>query len=92
MRLGRVVGSVVSTVKVPSLAGRKLLLVHDLDDEGSAVGLTYVAVDAVGAGVGSHVLVVHGTPAAWAVGEDDLPIDAAIVAILDQAPSYGSSA
>jgi ethanolamine utilization protein EutN len=83
MRVARVVGNVVSTIKVPQLAGYKLLRVRDDDPP---TGPEYVAIDAVGAGVGSTVLVTQGTPAAW-VGEiEGLPVDAAVVAIVDEAP------
>lgn len=82
MRVARVVGSVVSTIKVPQLAGYKLLRVRDADPP---AGPEYVAIDTVGAGVGSTVLVTHGTPAAWVGEAEGLPVDAAIVAIVDEA-------
>lgn len=86
MRVARVVGSIVSTIKVPQLAGHKLLRVRDVDPPS---GPEYVAIDAVGAGVGSTVLVTQGTPASWVVEVEGLPVDAAVVAIVDEVPQDG---
>ncbi|TNF27251.1 MAG: hypothetical protein EP329_19790 [Deltaproteobacteria bacterium] len=58
MKLGRVEGTVVTTVQHPFYEGRKQLLVRYLKPDGTAEGDNYVlAVDIVGAGVGEMVLV-----------------------------------
>ena len=61
MRLGRVCGNVVSTIKAAGLTRYKLLLVRDVDaaDPGSEEdrGVPYVAIDLVGSGDGEIVLV-----------------------------------
>jgi len=54
MLLGKVVGTVVSTRKEPTLDASKLLLVRGLDLDGKATSALVVAVDAVGAGVGER--------------------------------------
>jgi ethanolamine utilization protein EutN len=78
MYLGKVIGRVVSTVKDASLEGRKLLLIRRLP-RGPAV----VAVDAVGAGAGETVYVCRGREAAFAFKPQEVPTEAAVVAIVD---------
>jgi ethanolamine utilization protein EutN len=78
MYLGKVIGTVVSTVKDPGLESRKLLLVRRLP-----VGPTVVAVDAVGAGAGETVYVCRGREAAFAFKPQEVPTEATIVAIVD---------
>ena len=56
MVLGKVIGTVVSTRKEPTLEGLKLLVVRACDVDGKPTGAIVVAVDAVGAGVGEVVL------------------------------------
>lgn len=87
MKLGRVVGTVVSTIKAPGLNSYKLLLVTPLDDRPSD-GRTgdsdaYVAVDLIGAGEGEVVLVCLGSAARIVTDAAKVPTDAAIVAIVD---------
>ena len=78
MILGIVVGKVWSTKKSLSLTGQPLLLVSPQSRSGPPI----VAVDCVGAGEGETVLVTSGGSARVAVGES-IPIDAAIVGIVD---------
>lgn len=69
MRLARVVGNVVSTVKDESYEGQKLLIVDYLDDEGRLTGNQAIVFDAADAGVGDTVLVnVDGGAAAMMLG------------------------
>ena len=56
MREGIVIGRVTSTVKVPSLVGKKMLIVQPLDAAGEAYGLPEAAPDYAGAGKGDRVL------------------------------------
>ena len=85
MEIGRVVGAVWATRKAQGLEGRKLLLVElwDVAQGRPAPGVYRVAADVIGAGVGEKVLLVSGTAARRAVGEDTAPVDGAAVAILD---------
>jgi microcompartment protein CcmK/EutM len=90
MRLGRVCGNVVATVKAAGLARFKLLLIRDVDardpaQDDAAGGSVYAAVDLVGAGDGEIVLVAHGGAARIDHGAGSIPTDAAIVAIVDSA-------
>ena len=83
-----VIGTVWSSVKVSGLDNRNVLLVRPInhDSSGQSSGLlgTLVAIDCVDAGRGDHVVVALGHAARNAVHRGaDLPIEAAIVAILD---------
>lgn len=78
MMICKVVGHVWATKKEPSLEGLKLMLVKE---EGRAP--VHVAADVVGAGIGEQVLVVSGSTARKAFGRDDVPMDMAIVGIVD---------
>jgi ethanolamine utilization protein EutN len=82
--LGRVVGSVVATVKAEGLAGQKLLLVQPLDETLAASGSLEVAVDAVRAGPGDLVFLVGSREAALALEPSFVPVDASIVGIVDR--------
>ncbi len=83
MRIAKVVGVAVATVKDRRLEGAKLLLVAAADPAGQPQGLPYVAQDVVGAGEGELVVVVEGSSARTAAGDANRPVDAVIVAILD---------
>lgn len=87
MFLGRVVGQVWATRKLPDLEGRRLLVIETLDER-SEPGLPkigpVVAADPVGADVGEHVIVAFGKAARVACGGDgDYAFEAAIVGIVD---------
>ena len=75
MKIGTVTGSVWSSRKAACLAGQTFLVVSTLEGD-------LVAADQVGAGKGDKVLLVTGTVASRFCME--APIDAAVVAIVDQ--------
>jgi carbon dioxide concentrating mechanism protein CcmL len=83
MRLAKVVGTVVSTHKEPSLTGTKFLLVQMLDAAGQELPGYEVAADCVGAGLTEVVLVSRGSAARQVSSKDHYPVDALIVAIVD---------
>ena len=83
MYLGRVVGTVVASVKYEGLQGQKLLLVQPLDHHQAPVGGLEVAVDTVRAGEGDVVFLVGSREAALALEESFVPVDAAIVGFVD---------
>lgn len=95
MFLARVTGSVVATQKVASMIGQKLLTVDPLrvdeKDGGKlkATGRTFVVVDPVGAGEGQVVLIVQGSSARFTPETKPLPIDAAIIGIVDTVQVQG---
>jgi microcompartment protein CcmK/EutM len=83
MILARVVGTVVATRKDPRLEGKKLLIVKPVSPEGKDEAGYLVAVDTVSAGFKERVLIVAGSSARMAEGCKDLPVDTAIVGIVD---------
>ena len=86
MEIGRVVGTVVSTIKSSGLNGYKLLIVTPIamaKEPSAPEGRDeYVAIDLVGAGEGEIVLVTRGS-AARVSGATEVPTDAAIIAVVD---------
>lgn len=84
MLLAQVIGTVVSTRKEDSLSGLKFLVLRGVDMDGKASGSTVVAADAVGAGVGEMVLYASGSSARQTVATDKRPVDAVVMAIVDQ--------
>jgi len=89
MFIGKVTGNVVSTQKVASVVGTKLLLVQGLNLKGDppeslvATSRTAVAVDTVGAGEGELVLVTQGSYAPLTEMTSKMPTDAVVVGIID---------
>lgn len=84
MQLGKVVGTVVSTHKVESIEGLKLLSVKDISlRDGKEKDSYVVAVDAVQAGVGDIVLYATGSAARQTLQTLNKPADAVIMAIVD---------
>jgi ethanolamine utilization protein EutN/carbon dioxide concentrating mechanism protein CcmL len=84
MKMGRVVGAVVATQKDERLNGLKLLVVQNLDLEMGLEKGYVVAVDAVGAGAGEVVLYATGSSARQTALTDGRPVDAVIMAIVDE--------
>lgn len=89
MLLGRVAGTVVATRKDPNLGGLRFLLVEELDAGLKGSGRHVVAADAVGAGPGEVVLFATGSSARLTEITRDRPVDAVIMAIVDELESGG---
>ena len=84
MLKGKVVGTIVSTNKIESLIGYKFLEVRLIEND-ILTDKYVVAVDKmVSAGIGEEVLVTTGSGARVAVGNQDIPVDAAVVGIVDK--------
>ena len=97
MFVARVTGSLVATQKVASMTGHKLLIVEpyrvDEATRGKLVptGRTFVAVDALGAGVGEMVLVCQGSSARLTPETEKLPIDAVVIGLVDTVDVEGQT-
>ncbi len=90
MQLGRVIGTVVPCVRYAGLAGVPFLIVQPLAARGERVGKALVAADATKmAGPGELVLYEGGREAALALEESFVPVDHAIVGIVDQVTREG---
>ncbi len=83
MRIAKVVGVTISTIKQEKLHGRKLLVVRETDETGEVTGKPLVAVDVVKAGVGDLVLIAQGSAARQTDMTDRSPVDAVIMAVID---------
>ncbi len=89
MFVAKVTGSLVSTQKVESLVGYKLLIVepYRLDAKTrktlTTTGRTFVSVDTMGAGVGDYVMITQGSSARLTPETKGVPVDCVIVGIVD---------
>lgn len=86
MRLCRVIGNVVATVKHPVYLGQRLLIVQPIDETGSDVGASFLAVDRVQAGPGDRVVVMregNGVRQILQLG-DQVPIRSLVVGVVDE--------
>ncbi len=83
MIFAKVIGTIVSTQKDPNLNGKKLLLCKEVDHSGKPLETYHVAVDAVQAGEGSFVLLSYGSSARMTDETKNAPIDAVVIAIID---------
>lgn len=84
MKVGKVAGTVISTINIPLLDEHRLLLCDLADVEGNPSGYT-IAVDVVDAGVGDTVLILdEGSSARQILGLEWGAIRAVVVGIVDQ--------
>ena len=83
MYLGIVTGTVVAERKASGLEGKKILLVQPVDENSRPLGDIQAAIDTVQAGVGDLVYLVGSREAALACDPSFVPVDAAIVGIVD---------
>jgi microcompartment protein CcmK/EutM len=84
MILGRITGSVVSTIHHPIVEGRKLLVAERLDSTGRPTGGYVIAIDAIGAGQGETVLILdEGSGARQILDDADAPVRSIVVGIVD---------
>jgi ethanolamine utilization protein EutN len=85
MKLCKVEGNVVATVKHPTYRGHKLMIVQPIDEQGQETGSSFLAVDLVQAGPGDTVLVMQeGNGVRQILKEQKLPIRSVIIGIVDE--------
>ncbi len=86
MRLGKVIGTVVSTIKAKGYESRKILVVQPVDPTGIVAGTSFLAVDAVQAGIEDLVLTIEEGNSARQVLQDDeaVTVKTVVVAIVDE--------
>jgi len=85
MYIGKVIGTVVATIKISHLEGHKLLLVDQLNLQGQETGYYDIAVDVAQSGPGDTVLVIdEGNGARQILGLDPGAVRAVIVGVVDE--------
>jgi ethanolamine utilization protein EutN len=85
MQLGQVVGRATATIKHPTLAGWRLLLVQPLDARGEPDGEPQLAIDDLGGRQLDTVLLTSdGAAVRQMVGSNNTPIRWAVIGIADQ--------
>ena len=85
MKLCKVIGYVVSTAKHPALEARKILVVSPVAGRGDPTVPMQLAVDGVGAGIGSEVMVTEsGSAGSQVTGLEYPPVRSVIVGIVDK--------
>lgn len=89
MHFARVLGSLVSTAKVPALKGVRLLWIAPTDAGGRRGGAPLVAADTGQYGAGEWVLYVTSREASLPLADPFCPVDAAVVAKVDRVDMDG---
>lgn len=84
MKFGKIIGRVVSTQKVESFEGLKLVLVQPLNEELKNVGTALVAVDTLSADIGQIIYYETSKEASRVIEREMNPCDAAIMGIIDE--------
>jgi len=84
MILGKVIGNVVSTIKLPVYQGYKILIVQPVNDKEEPQGKSILALDTIQAGVGDTVLVIdEGNSSRLIMNNSTAPVRTMIVGIID---------
>lgn len=81
MIIAKLIASVWATRKSDSLNGLKFMLAEVIG--GTNAGQRLIVVDTISAGIGDKVIVCTGSAARRMLGNDDIPVDAAVVGIID---------
>jgi ethanolamine utilization protein EutN len=86
VKLGRVIGTVVTPVQHPAYDGRRLLAVRPVQPDGrDAKDRLFIAVDRCQAGIGDRVLLMaEGSSVRAILGDDKAPIRCAVVGVIDE--------
>lgn len=82
MLVAKLTNSIWATRKSEALNGLKLMLAEIT--HGKDKGQNLVVVDNIGAGIGDRVIISTGSSARRMLGDDNIPVDAAIVGIIDE--------
>lgn len=86
MITAKLIGNVWATRKAEFLSGFKLMLAEEIG--GINEGRRLIVVDIIGAGIGDRVIITTGSSARKMLGNDNIPVDAAVVGIIDEDCSF----
>ncbi len=84
MFLGRVVGSLWSTVKDANLTGQRFLVVQPMTPQLKPTGKQLICTDSTGSGSGELIYWVKGKEASFPFQPAEVPCDATVVGIVDE--------
>jgi microcompartment protein CcmK/EutM len=86
MILAKVIGNIVSTIIAPGYESKKILVVQPIDPTGNPKGSSFLAIDAVQAGIGDTVLIMEEGGSARAIinEPDSMTVKAVIAGIVDE--------
>lgn len=82
MITAKLIGNVWATRKAELLSGFKLMLAEEIG--GINEGRRLIVVDIISAGIGDRVIICTGSSARRMLGNDDIPVDAVVVGIIDE--------
>ncbi len=83
MITARIIDNIWSTRKAESLSGLKLLQAEIIGG-GVDAGSRIIVADLISAGIGDRVIITTGSSARRMLGDDDIPVDAVVVGIIDE--------
>ncbi|MBV7273997.1 EutN/CcmL family microcompartment protein [Clostridium sp. PL3] len=87
MIVARLIDNIWATRKADSLNGLKFMLAEEIG--GTDAGKRLIVVDNIGAGIGDRVIVSTGSSARKMLGNDDIPVDAVVVGMIDEDCNFG---
>ena len=87
MIAARLIDTVWATRKAETLNGLKFMLAEEIG--GTDAGRRFIVVDNISAGIGDRVIVTTGSSARRMLGNDDIPVDAVVVGIIDADCNFG---
>ncbi|GAA0076538.1 EutN/CcmL family microcompartment protein [Clostridium sp. CTA-5] len=87
MIIARLIDNVWATRKSELLNGFKFMLAEEIG--GTTEGRRMVVVDIISAGIGDRVIVCTGSSARRMLGDDNIPVDAVVVGIIDEDCNFG---
>lgn len=87
MIAAKLIDNVWATRKAESLNGLKFMLAEVIG--GSSAGQRLIVVDNISAGIGDRVIVCTGSSARRMLNDDDIPVDAVVIGIIDEDCKFG---
>lgn len=87
MITAKLIDNIWATRKAESLNGLKFMLAEVIG--GTSEGERMVVVDNISAGIGDRVIVCTGSSARRMLGDDDIPVDAVVIGIIDEDCTFG---
>lgn len=87
MITAKLIDNVWATRKADSLSGYKLMLAEVIG--GTTEGERMVVIDILSAGIGDRVIISTGSSARRMLGNDNIPVDAVVIGIIDEDCQFG---